>query len=98
MAEVEQQHSPKQPARDEDGDPDESHVQEEVKTANIKKLELFLGRTVRLTLSDSRLVQGNLVCIDNLKNFVITDCQETRISAGLPHSQCLMNTFSPYIS
>lgn len=38
----------------------------------------LLGSRVSCTLSDGRQTVGVLVCVDRLKNMVLTDCWETR--------------------
>eukprot|EP00747_Dinoflagellata_sp_TGD_P166255 gnl/TRDRNA2_/TRDRNA2_188772_c0_seq1.p1 gnl/TRDRNA2_/TRDRNA2_188772_c0~~gnl/TRDRNA2_/TRDRNA2_188772_c0_seq1.p1 ORF type:complete len:112 (-),score=27.03 gnl/TRDRNA2_/TRDRNA2_188772_c0_seq1:66-401(-) len=51
--------------------------------AFVKKL---MDTVVRISISDGRLITGQLWCIDNLKNVILLHCQETRkTSAGEEH-------------
>merc|ERR1719484_504781 len=38
----------------------------------------LLGRRLRFTLSDDRVIVGVFQCMDRLRNFIVTDALETR--------------------
>mmetsp|Transcript_120139 Transcript_120139/g.299727 ORF Transcript_120139/g.299727 Transcript_120139/m.299727 type:complete len:108 (-) Transcript_120139:49-372(-) len=40
----------------------------------------LMDHPIRVAITDGRLIVGNLWCVDNLKNFILLNCQETRIS------------------
>mmetsp|Transcript_28865 Transcript_28865/g.98327 ORF Transcript_28865/g.98327 Transcript_28865/m.98327 type:complete len:117 (+) Transcript_28865:221-571(+) len=42
------------------------------------RLAGLLGRRLRFTLSDDRVVVGVFQCMDRLRNFIVTDALETR--------------------
>jgi small nuclear ribonucleoprotein (snRNP)-like protein len=44
-----------------------------------RAMQSLLGSRVICTLSDGRQTAGFLVCIDRLKNLVLSDCLETRV-------------------
>mmetsp|Transcript_91719 Transcript_91719/g.160249 ORF Transcript_91719/g.160249 Transcript_91719/m.160249 type:complete len:95 (+) Transcript_91719:74-358(+) len=42
-----------------------------------------MDTAVRVSVSDGRLISGQLWCFDNLKNMILLNGQETRISQGM---------------
>eukprot|EP00523_Entomoneis_sp_CCMP467_P020860 CAMPEP_0168852074 /NCGR_PEP_ID=MMETSP0727-20121128/12771_1 /TAXON_ID=265536 /ORGANISM="Amphiprora sp., Strain CCMP467" /LENGTH=148 /DNA_ID=CAMNT_0008906149 /DNA_START=62 /DNA_END=504 /DNA_ORIENTATION=- len=44
-----------------------------------KAVESLLGSRLRCTLEDGRIATGNLVCLDRMRNMILTDCLEERI-------------------
>ena len=41
-------------------------------------MEDLLDKTLRCTLSDGRFVVGTFQCLDKQRNFILTNCTETR--------------------
>ena len=42
----------------------------------IKEFDMFLGKTVRVVVSDGRLIEGELVCMDKDLNFILNTATE----------------------
>lgn len=39
-------------------------------------ISVYLGKQLRITLSDSRVILGKLVCLDNSQNFALKQSEE----------------------
>lgn len=45
----------------------------------VEQMASLLDKTIRCTMDDGRIVEGNLECIDRLKNIILRDAKERRI-------------------
>mmetsp|Transcript_14391 Transcript_14391/g.34039 ORF Transcript_14391/g.34039 Transcript_14391/m.34039 type:complete len:99 (-) Transcript_14391:380-676(-) len=53
-------------------------------------LRRLLGKKLRCTLSDGRVVVGDFHALDKLKNFILVSCEETRMVAeDLTGNECV---------
>merc|ERR1712100_672578 len=52
-------------------------------------IRALMDTAVRVTISDGRLITGQLWCFDNVKNLILLNCQETRIIQELEHHRPL---------
>merc|ERR1712072_1565833 len=52
-------------------------------------IRALMDTSVRVTISDGRLITGQLWCFDNVKNLILLNCQETRVVQGLEHRRPL---------
>eukprot|EP01083_Nonionella_stella_P120938 362964_1 len=46
--------------------------------ADIQRVTDLLDRRIKCTLQDGRTVEGNLQCLDRLKNIILDDAEEVR--------------------
>mmetsp|Transcript_20522 Transcript_20522/g.31137 ORF Transcript_20522/g.31137 Transcript_20522/m.31137 type:complete len:112 (+) Transcript_20522:108-443(+) len=46
--------------------------------ADIQRVADLLNRRIKCTLQDGRTVEGNLQCLDRLKNIILDDAEEVR--------------------
>merc|ERR1719453_2475030 len=48
-----------------------------------------MDTTVRVTISDGRMLTGQLWCFDNAKNLILLQCNEIRLVQGKEHNRPL---------
>lgn len=52
------------------------HSIHEIKMSNLESFKCYLGQTVRVQVSDGRVVEGRLQCMDRELNFIIAEAVE----------------------
>ena len=57
-------------------------------SSNLAQLALLLGKTVRVRVSDRRLVEGELECVDRECNFILGNATEYH---GVPEGTLAFN-------
>lgn len=56
---------------------DESNTQEHESPLSIIKSQI-LGKEIKCTLNDNRIIKGSLICLDRMKNMILVDAIEER--------------------
>jgi small nuclear ribonucleoprotein (snRNP)-like protein len=45
---------------------------------NIRKLKEFLNKRILVEIEDGRKLEGRFLCIDKLRNIILSECEEQR--------------------
>ena len=74
-----------------DGENDENELAKKMgpKEAYEYTKSVLLGKEIKCTLSDGRNLTGKLICIDRLKNLILTNVTETRYIDPLDYKYCV---------
>jgi len=67
------------PPDDDDDDDDEQTIKDRKKASFEYTESVLLGKRIKSTLSDGRTLTGILICIDRLKNLILTNVIEERL-------------------
>jgi len=70
---------PPPPPDDDDDDDDEQAIKDRKKASFEYTESVLLGKRIKSTLSDGRTLTGILICIDRLKNLILTNVIEERL-------------------